>query len=150
MSPRYRRLVADSADDASRELLGCLDRAMDRQDMSTFDELVSPRVVVEVGSSAPTGLDEWRADLEPLYRGFPDGHHEIEELLVVGSHGLARCRFVGSHTGEFWGRAPTAKKVSVGVIHLPIPGRHGVGAPARWTFMGYSRSSTANSGAAPN
>ncbi len=85
--------------------------------VDTFDELVSPRVVVEVGSSAPTGLDEWRADLEPLNRGFPDGHHEIEELLVVGSHGIARCRFVGRHTGEFWGRAPTGKKVSVGVIH---------------------------------
>ncbi len=55
--------------------------------MSTFDELVSPRVVVEFGSSAPTGLDEWRADLEALNQGFSDGHHEIEELLM-DMHGL--------------------------------------------------------------
>jgi predicted ester cyclase len=50
-------------------------------------------VVVEVGSSAPIGLDGCRADLEALYQGFPDGHHEIEELLVVGSRGVSRCRF---------------------------------------------------------
>lgn len=91
---------------------------MDKQETSTFDALVSPRVVVEVGSSAPIGLDEWRANLEAFYRGFPDGRHVIEELLVVGSRGVSRCRFVGSHTGEFQGRAPTGKKVSVGVIHI--------------------------------
>ena len=27
-------------------------------------------------------LDEWRADLEPLNQAFPDGRHEIEELLM--------------------------------------------------------------------
>lgn len=91
---------------------------MDNQDTSTFDALVSPRVVVEIGSSPPTGLDQWRASLDEFYRAFPDGQHEIEELLVAGSHGISRCRFVGTHTGEFHGRAPTGKKVSVGVIHI--------------------------------
>jgi predicted ester cyclase len=110
--------VADSSDDEIRALIVCLYGAMDKQDTSTFDELVSPRVVVEVGSSAPIGLDEWRAHLQAFYRGFPDGRHQIEELLVAGSHGISRCRFVGTHTGEFQGRSPTGKKVSVGVIHI--------------------------------
>jgi predicted ester cyclase len=110
--------VADSSDDAIRELIECLYSAMDKRDTSTFDALVSPRVVVEVGSSAPMGLDEWRDHLQAFYRGFPDGHHEIEELLVAGSHGISRCRFVGTHTGEFRGRAPTGKKVSVAAIHI--------------------------------
>ena len=90
----------------------------DSSDDATFDALVSPRVVVEVGSSAPIGLDEWRANLEAFYLGFPDGRHVIEELLVTGSHGVSRWRFVGTHTGEFAGRAPSGKKVSVGVIHI--------------------------------
>lgn len=110
--------MADSSDDAIRELIACLYGAIDKQDTSTFEELVSERVVVEVGSSAPIGLDEWRAHLDALRRGFPDGRHMIEELLVAGSHGISRCRFVGTHTGEFEGRAPTGKKVSVGVIHI--------------------------------
>jgi len=75
-------------------------------------------VVVEVGSSSPIGLDEWRAHLQAFSRGFPDGRHEIEELLVAGSHGISRCRFVGTHSGEFQSRAPTGKKVSVGVIYI--------------------------------
>jgi predicted ester cyclase len=91
---------------------------MDKQDTSTFDALVSSRVVVEVGSSAPMGLDEWRAHLHEIYLGFPDGRHVIDELLVAGSHGISRCRFVGTHTGEFQGRAPTGKKVSVAGIHI--------------------------------
>jgi predicted ester cyclase len=110
--------VADSSDDAIRELVECLYGSMDKQDTSTFDALVSSRVVVEVGSSAPMGLEEWRAHLQGIYLAFPDGRHEIEELLVAGSHGISRCRFVGTHTGEFQGRTPTGKKVSVSVIHI--------------------------------
>jgi predicted ester cyclase len=53
-----------------------------------------------------------------MYLGFPDGRHVIEELLVAGSHGISRCRFVGTHTGEFQGRTPTGKKVSASVIHI--------------------------------
>ncbi len=110
--------MAESSDDAIRELIECLYGAMDKQDTSTFDALVSSRVVVEIGSSAPMGIDEWRANLEEIYRGFPDGRHVIEELLIAGSHGISRGRFVGTHTGEFQGRAPTGKKVSVAVIHI--------------------------------
>ena len=55
---------------------------------------------------------------KPPASRFPDGRYEIEEVLVAGSHGISRCRFVGTHTGEFQGRAPTGKKVSVAVIHI--------------------------------
>ena len=111
-------IVANSSDVAIRELVECLYGAIDKQETSTFDALVSPRVVVEIGSSAPIGLDEWRAHLQAFHRGFSNGRHEIEELLVAGSHGISRCRFVGTHTGQFEGRAPTGKKVSVAAIHI--------------------------------
>jgi predicted ester cyclase len=110
--------VADSSDDAIRELIECLYGAMDKQDTSTFDALVSSRVVVEVGSSAPAGLEQRRTHPQEIYLGFPDGRHVIEELLNAGSHGISRCRFVGTHTGEFQGRTATGKKVSVAVIHI--------------------------------
>ena len=83
----------------------CFYAAIDRRDWSTIEALVSPRVVVEVGSSEPFGWDEWRADLDEFTRGFPDGQHVIEEVLVDGSHGISRCRFTGTHTGEFRGTA---------------------------------------------
>jgi predicted ester cyclase len=110
--------VADSFDDAVRDLIECLYTAIDRQDWSNLEALVSPRVVVEVGSSAPIGWDEWRGNLEAFHRAFPDGRHVIEEVLVVGSHGISRSRFTGTHTGEFHGLAPSGTKVSVGAIHI--------------------------------
>jgi predicted ester cyclase len=110
--------VPDSNDDAVRELVECLYAALDRRDWSTLEELVSPRLVVEVASSEPFGWEEWRADFEEFTRGFPDGQHVIEEVLVDGSHGISRCRFTGTHTGEFRGVAPTGTKVSIAGIHI--------------------------------
>jgi predicted ester cyclase len=91
---------------------------LDQQDWPRLEALVSPRLVAQVGSSEPVGFDNWRTSLEEFYRGFPDGHHEIEEILVDGSHAVSRSRFVGTHTGEFRGVAPTGTKVSVDVIQI--------------------------------
>jgi predicted ester cyclase len=110
--------VADSNDDAVRELVECFYAALDRRDWETVEALVSPRLVAEVGSSEPLGWNEWRANLEEFIRAFPDGRHEIEEVLVDGSHGITRCRFTGTHTGEFRGIAPTGTKVSIAGIHI--------------------------------
>lgn len=99
-------------------MVECLYAAIDRRDWSRVEVMVSSRVVIEVGSSAPIGWDVWRANLDVLYSGFPDGRHVIEELLVDGSHGISRSRFTGTHTGEFHGLAPTGTKVSAGVIHI--------------------------------
>ena len=104
--------------DEVRELVECLYGAIDRQDWSTLEAVVSPRVVVEVASSAPIGWDAWLGQLQDFFRAFPDGHHTIEEVLVDGSHGVSRCRFVGTHRGEFGGVAPTGVSVSVGGIHI--------------------------------
>jgi predicted ester cyclase len=104
--------------DEIRELVECLYSAYDRRDWSTIEALISPRLVIEVGSSGPGGWDQWRADMEEFSRGFPDGRHVIEEVLVDGSHGISRCRFIGTHTGEFRGLAPTGATVSVAAIHI--------------------------------
>ena len=47
-----------------------------------------------------------------------DGKPKAEEVLVDGSHGVSRCRFVGTHTGDFAGVGPTGRQVSVAGIHV--------------------------------
>lgn len=104
--------------DEVRDLVNCLYTSVDRRDWSTVEQLVSSRLVVEVGSGGPTDWPQWRSHLEEFTRGFPDGRHVIEELLVDGSHGISRFRFTGTHSGEFRGRAPTGATVSVAGIHI--------------------------------
>ena len=104
--------------DGVRELVECLYSAVDRQDWSTVEALVSPRVVVEVGSGAAIGRDAWLGQLRDFHRAFPDGRHVVEEVLVDGSHGVSRCRFEGTHHGDFQGLAPTGTRVCVNAIHI--------------------------------
>jgi predicted ester cyclase len=104
--------------DEVRELVLCLYRAVDCRDWSTVEELLSPRLVVELGSSGRATWVDWRALLEEFAEAFPDGRHVIEEVYVDGSHGISRCRFTGTHSGEFRGVAPTGATVSVTGIHI--------------------------------
>ncbi len=101
-----------------RALVNCLYAAIDRNDRGTLEAVVSQRVVVEVGGGGPVGWDEWIVRLDEFFTAFPDGRHELDEVLVDGSHGVSRCRFVGTHTGEFRGIAPTGKSISVAGIHI--------------------------------
>jgi predicted ester cyclase len=101
-----------------RGLVQCVYSAIDRQDWSTLEEVVSQRVVVDVGGGAPVGWNEWLGGLREFSRAFPDGRHELHEILVDGSHGVSRCRFSGTHTGEFGGIAPTGAVVSISGIHI--------------------------------
>lgn len=104
--------------DEVRALVNCLYAAIDRNDRATLEAVVSQRVVVEVGGGGPVGWEEWIGRLDEFFTAFPDGRHELDEVLVDGSHGVSRCRFVGTHTGEFRGIAPTGKSISVAGIHI--------------------------------
>lgn len=100
------------------DLVHCLYAAIDRNDRPALEAVVSQRVVIDVGGGGPVGWEEWVGHLDEFFAAFPDGRHEIEEVLVDGSHGVSRCRFVGTHTGEFRGLAPTGRVVSVTGIHI--------------------------------
>ncbi len=104
--------------DEVRDLVECLYTSIDRRDWATVETLVSPRLVVEVAGAAVGGWPEWRTHLEEFTGGFPDGRHEIEEVLVDGSHGISRFTFTGTHDGDFRGIPATGAKVKVTGIHI--------------------------------
>lgn len=106
------------SEDEIRDLVECLHTSIDRRDWATVEALVSPRLVVEVAGAPVGGWQEWRAQLEEFVRGFPDGRHVIEEVLVDGSHGISRFRFTGTHGGEFRGIPPTGTRVAIAGIHI--------------------------------
>jgi uncharacterized protein (TIGR02246 family) len=67
---------------------------------------------------SPTGgVLEGRAEIERIYRvwfaAFPDLMVSTEDLLVDGDRVALLCRITGSHAGEFFGVAPTGRRIEV-------------------------------------
>jgi predicted ester cyclase len=110
--------MSRSEEEAIRALGERLYAALDAQDWAAIGQLISADLVVQVGSSAPMGLEQWQTNQKAFYQGFPNGHHVIDDILVDGCRFVTQCRFVGTHTGFFGDLAPSGAAVSVGAIHI--------------------------------
>ena len=44
---------------------------------------------------------------------FSDFHCEIEDIIAEGDKVMIRTTITGTHTGEYWGVAPTGKQISI-------------------------------------
>ncbi|MET3581551.1 putative ester cyclase [Mesorhizobium robiniae] len=84
---------------------------IDAQDWDKLAGLVSPDLVVHLGSASPIGYDDWRKSLGEFFVGFPDGHHVIEDYLSDADK-VTRCRFEGTH--RYLPRRRTERKPSLG------------------------------------
>jgi uncharacterized protein (TIGR02246 family) len=67
---------------------------------------------------SPTGgVLEGRVEIERIYRvwfvAFPDLMFTTEDLLVDDDRAALLCRVTGSHSGEFFGMAPTGRRIEV-------------------------------------
>jgi steroid delta-isomerase-like uncharacterized protein len=59
------------------------------------------------------GHDELRQAIGMFFRGFPDLHLDIEQVITSGDNTVVRWRASGTHQGDFNGIAPTNRKVNV-------------------------------------
>ena len=59
------------------------------------------------------GREGIRLAFAAFHRAFPDTRHTIEDLIAEGDRVVARIRAEGTHTGDFFGHAPTGKVVSL-------------------------------------
>jgi len=50
--------------------------------------------------------------------GFPDWHETIEDIIAEGDKVWLRLTYTGTHTGEFFGLAPTGKKVTMTAVAI--------------------------------
>jgi steroid delta-isomerase-like uncharacterized protein len=58
------------------------------------------------------GREARREHYTSLRGAFPDFHLNVDELIAEGDKVMLRWSMTGTHRGEFWGVAPTRKKVS--------------------------------------
>lgn len=70
------------------------------------------------GPQVPPGPEGIKQGLGRFIAAFPDFHVTIEDMIAEGDKVVARLTITGTHKGEFMGRAPTGKQVTLGVVDI--------------------------------
>jgi steroid delta-isomerase-like uncharacterized protein len=82
--------------------------AVNKQDMRLLDNLVAAEYL------NPQLKMQSREDLKQIlrrqYKGFPDVHRTLEDIIADEDTVWIRVKITGTHTGEYRGIAPTGKK----------------------------------------
>jgi predicted ester cyclase len=88
--------------------------------LAVADQLIDQNFVVhgaggQVVQQGPEGVKQlvaaWRT-------GFPDGRMIIDDMFAEGDKVVIRMTWVGTHNGDFYGRAATGRPVSVTSIGI--------------------------------
>jgi len=82
-------------------------------DMSVADQIFSPDIQFHYPLGELSGSEAVKSYVGAVRTAFPDIHFNVTDLISEGDRVASRWSLVGSQTGEFKGKAPTNKKVSV-------------------------------------
>jgi steroid delta-isomerase-like uncharacterized protein len=69
-------------------------------------------------SFQPSGMPhmDWNGHkqlLDTITKAFPDLHHDIKDMVAEGDKVAVRLNVTGTHKGEFQGKPPTGRKLSL-------------------------------------
>lgn len=83
--------------------------AVNNHDLTALDDLVVSDYVNQ--QMRIRNIEEFKAVLREQYRGFPDVHRTIEDIVAEGDRVWLRVKITGTHTGEYRGVTPTGKRI---------------------------------------
>ena len=89
---------------------------LNKQDLSALDDFISPNYIVHTYQMR--SLKEFKQYYARLYKGFPDWHETIEDIIAEDDKVWVRILFTGTHTGEYRGFAPNGKKHTVVGVNI--------------------------------
>src|SRR6266511_5622298 len=85
----------------------------------TIDEVVEPDALIRTPlPSEATGAELAKEVFARLFRGFPDLHVTVEDLIAEGDKVVARNTVTGTHDGEYMGLPPTGKSITYNEIFI--------------------------------
>jgi C-1 hydroxylase len=84
--------------------------ALNKQDLSSLSDFVAPDYLDHTNQFQ--GLDSVKQAITTVYKGFPDFHVTIEDIIAEGEKVWVRETETGTHRGEYQGIAPTGKKMT--------------------------------------
>jgi len=80
-----------------------------------FDEFIAPDYVDHTNQVDRDGLKQLFA---MGLNAYPDWHETIEDIIAEGDKVWVRLAYTGTHTGEFFGLAPTGKKITSKAVDI--------------------------------
>ena len=93
--------------------------ALNKQNLTLLDELLAPDYVEH--TMQLKGLESLKQYMTVFWKGFPDLHVTIEDIIAEGDKVWIRVKVTGTHIGEYRGLAPTGKKITltgVDICHI--------------------------------
>jgi predicted ester cyclase len=87
--------------------------------LDVIDEVLAANIqlptIADLADPTPAGLKQAN---QAFRVSFPDLHGTIEQIFAFGEWVAARMRWTGTNTGEFMGKPPTGKTVSISEIEI--------------------------------
>lgn len=85
-----------------------------------LDAIIAPGYInhsasVENPEPGPAGL---KPIIIAMQRAFPDLHYAIKDLIITPDRIVAKVQMTGTHAGDFFGIAPTNRKINVSQINI--------------------------------
>ena len=90
--------------------------AYNQRNLDLFDDFVAPDFVDHVHQQQ--GLESLKKIFNIAFIGMPDLHETIEDIIAEGDKVWARLTYTGTHTGDWFGLAPTGKKVTINLFAI--------------------------------
>jgi C-1 hydroxylase len=92
--------------------------AYNSRNLGIFEDLVAPDYIDKTHQLQ--GREEFKRLFTLAFKGFPDWHETIEEIIAEGDKVWVRVKATGTHTGEWelFGvpLSPTGKKVTIVMV----------------------------------
>jgi predicted ester cyclase len=82
--------------------------AVNQKNMKLLDNLVAPEYVNK--QLKVRSREDLKKILRRQYKGFPDVHRTLEDVIADEDSVWIKVKITGTHTGEYRGIAPTGKK----------------------------------------
>jgi len=103
----------------NKVIIRSLYEAENKQNLALLDELLAPDYVDHTlqwrGLEA---VEKWRKSMTMVYKGFPDWHETVEDIIAEGDRVWVRITCTGTHTGEYRGLSPTGKKITLTSVQI--------------------------------
>ena len=96
----------------NKAIISKMIEAINKQKLALLDELITSDCVYHMNAQPIRGLEALKQVISEEFKGFPDLHVSIEDMMAEGNKVCVRLKETLTHTGEFRGLAPTGKKLT--------------------------------------